>query len=400
MTLWIGCSYDNCDRPHRARGYCNGHLEQQRRGKPMTPLRTLPKFAWTYVVYWPDAVRPGVGVLKVGRCWSRSRLKGFLDRGARLVSNTGRTDETWEVWALRFLALEYAPAFTCAEEAEDLMWRGRGWTECFVVEESELYEAMDLVVYGYSYGNERGTNDPSAYRRPPFEDDQESEPHATPDSAIPDEISEEAPPVTKVTPGARVTARALWLMTDETGCRRIDVAGLARKIYPHDDPAAAQDAITLHILELEEQGALSTYADAGGEWVQFARPMSDLPGPAPAAFTRQDSTASGGESERARERARESVRAERARADRAWGILRDHQASTATAARPARPASIDAPPLGCPEHPNGSLFPCGPCGTARRQYDAFMDAQRYENKLADFEFWHGDEEVLNDDKPF
>ncbi len=367
----------------------------------MTPLRILPRYAWTYVVYWPDAIAPGIGVLKVGRAWSRSRLRGLVERGAQVISNTGNTDETWELWALRFLATEYEPAFASADEASDLMPKGHGWTECFVVREEDVYFAMDLAIYGYSYGNERGTNEPvrSASHAladlPPAPADEEEAPPHAPYQAVPDRPQrEEAPIVTKASPPARVTARALWLMTDAQNCRRIDLDELAAKIYPTDERAVARDAITLHILELEDAGVLSTYIADGGEWARFNGPFVDSETRADTGF---DSTRLGGEGERARERARERVRAERARAERAWGAVRDREA----AARPARPASIDAPPLGCPAHPHGSLFPCGPCGTARRTYDAFMDAQRYESKLADYEFWHGnDEEAAPDDEPF
>lgn len=33
------CLLDWCDNPKRTRGYCNGHYQQFRKGKPLTPLR-------------------------------------------------------------------------------------------------------------------------------------------------------------------------------------------------------------------------------------------------------------------------------------------------------------------------------------------------------------------------
>ena len=33
------CTFDGCEQPHEARGYCDGHYHQQWRGKPLTPLR-------------------------------------------------------------------------------------------------------------------------------------------------------------------------------------------------------------------------------------------------------------------------------------------------------------------------------------------------------------------------
>lgn len=33
------CSFPDCDKPHKARSYCNGHLRQMYAGVEMTPLR-------------------------------------------------------------------------------------------------------------------------------------------------------------------------------------------------------------------------------------------------------------------------------------------------------------------------------------------------------------------------
>lgn len=33
------CSVENCDKPSRTKSMCNGHYEQKRRGRPITPLR-------------------------------------------------------------------------------------------------------------------------------------------------------------------------------------------------------------------------------------------------------------------------------------------------------------------------------------------------------------------------
>lgn len=400
------CWFEGCGRPQRARGHCNGHLEQQRRGKPMTPLRMLPRFAWTYVVYWPDALGPGLGVLKIGRAWSRWRVKRMVDRGAWLVSNIGGTDESWERWALRLLALQYPRAFQSANQATDLIYRGHGWTECFAVAEDEVYEAMDVCIRGYSYGNDRGRNDPSDYlpcarstATPETESDRDDAlVHSDADSPDRQEVQHVHP----VNAEAMVTARALWLMTDPDGRLKIDVDALAAKVYPLDDPAAAADRVELHVILLEDAGFLTT----DGEWIHVLRP---LPDPAMAGFSASDSTPSGREREGARvreresermsaceSRARASVRAERERVLRDWERRREQQ-TRPSAPKPRRPASLDAPPLGCPDHPHGSLSPCGPCGTARRQYDAFIDEQVHAERLATWEFWHGTETTAEDE---
>jgi len=41
------CTFDGCARPHEARGYCNGHYLQQRRGKPLTTFRHYAKHGMT-----------------------------------------------------------------------------------------------------------------------------------------------------------------------------------------------------------------------------------------------------------------------------------------------------------------------------------------------------------------
>ncbi len=41
------CSEEECGRPHQARGYCHGHYQQLRQGRPITPLRYHCKSVWT-----------------------------------------------------------------------------------------------------------------------------------------------------------------------------------------------------------------------------------------------------------------------------------------------------------------------------------------------------------------
>ena len=62
---------------------------------------------------------------------------------------------------------------------------------------------------------------------------------------------------------------------------------------------------------------------------------------------------------------------------------------------PRRPLLIDAPPLGCPEHPDGTFPDCGPCGTARRRHDRWVQQERYTQQVTDWERANGD-----DDAPF
>lgn len=52
------CSFDGCGRPHKARGLCDGHWQQQHKGQGLRPLRsqTLEGRLW-------------VKVRKTGSCW-------------------------------------------------------------------------------------------------------------------------------------------------------------------------------------------------------------------------------------------------------------------------------------------------------------------------------------------
>lgn len=201
-------------------------------------------------------------------------------------------------------------------------------------------------------------------------------------------------------PDVQMTARALWMAVDADARLPIDLPALARALYPLDDPSDARDRIETHLLTLEEAGFLQTFALGASEWLELTHPLPDAPPKPPddsRGFSAENSPAMGGARarERAAERARERVRAERAARDREFADARAREAQPAPLP-PRRPASLDAPPLGCPDHPRGSFPNCGPCGTARRQYDLFIDTRRYEDKLADWEFWHGND----DDEPF
>ena len=52
---------------------------------------------------------------------------------------------------------------------------------------------------------------------------------------------------------------------------------------------------------------------------------------------------------------------------------------------PRRPLLLDAPPIGCPDHPNGRIEDCGPCGTFRRRHDRWVAQQRYTEQVERFE---------------
>ncbi|MCC4250770.1 hypothetical protein, partial [Microbacterium testaceum] len=90
----------------------------------------MPEFAMTYVVVWPDAAGPGVHVVKVGRAWKSHRVEMMTRSGGQVIILARGTDATWEREALAELSRWFPRAFRRAEDAEGLLFMGRGFTEC------------------------------------------------------------------------------------------------------------------------------------------------------------------------------------------------------------------------------------------------------------------------------
>lgn len=208
------------------------------------------------------------------------------------------------------------------------------------------------------------------------------------------------------------TALGLQMLVGPANVLQLHPQRIAHQLFPADDPQAAADRVVLHVLQLEEAGMVSTWAQDGSEWLAM-RQASHAPSPAFTAPATGPSFApephpparpfsSAGERERTREEARARARArtdaeEQARQDR-WARWEDDYTRQAPT-RPKRPLTMDAPPMGCPDHPHGSLQPCGPCGTQARRYREWMDREQYTEKLAMFEETT-DEEMPDDDEPF
>ena len=195
---------------------------------------------------------------------------------------------------------------------------------------------------------------------------------------------------------AKPTAIGLWLHTDGLGRRELVPELIAAAIYPGE---AATDLVIEHLLLLADSGFLTIYQQDGQEWIALRRPLkvdarlawSDAPEP-----PREDSrtfAAVGG----ARERAQERVRAESAERAGEWARWSGEQERTTRP--PARPLLMDAPPIGCPDHPHGAFENCGPCGTARRRHDRWVQEARHLEQMTKFEQAQDTEEVW-DDEPF
>lgn len=177
---------------------------------------------------------------------------------------------------------------------------------------------------------------------------------------------------------AKPTAMGLWLHTDVEGRRPLVPELIAAAIYPGRD---ATEQVVEHLLMLDESGFLTIYTSHGQEWIQLrhllrvdSRGMPASECPPPPQGSPWESVAVGGAGERARER----VLAESAGAAGRWDAWAGEQER---GREPVRPLLLDAPPIGCPEHPAGAFRDCGPCGTARRRHDKWVAQQRYEEQL-------------------
>ena len=120
-------------------------------------MSAMPEYAMTYVVYWPE-----VGVLKVGRAWRFHRVQMMTRSGGQIVVLARDTDKTWEAEALRTLRRWFPQAFSNEDQARGLLFMGRGWTECFEVDEHHLQLAVDLCFEGFARGNDQGVNEERA----------------------------------------------------------------------------------------------------------------------------------------------------------------------------------------------------------------------------------------------
>ncbi len=176
------------------------------------------------------------------------------------------------------------------------------------------------------------------------------------------------------------TALGLWLYTDATGGIELDAQRIADLIRPGTPPSVMEE----HILMLEESGFLVIFPDRGTWWISLVRPLSvDMrkvdPSTLAPSFRDRPRPAVAMERERegvsARERVEARVRGEDAR--RAWDWA-ERTAAREGPRREERPVLLDAPPLGCPEHPeNIASVNCRACGVARNIRDEWVARERH-----------------------
>jgi len=191
---------------------------------------------------------------------------------------------------------------------------------------------------------------------------------------------------------AKPTALGLWTLLDVDGRGPLSEWWIAQELYRDRPPLEAADLVMGHLVMLIDAGFMVTFRapdpESGQmrEWIQLLRVLKAdkrrAPSLAPPPPDARPWTSMAVERERARASARERVRFEDAARAEAWAAV---QVERAPVERPERPVLLDAPPIGCPKHPDGLVNgPCGPCGTARVQRIEWLTRRVYEDKLADY----------------
>ncbi|MCC2031816.1 hypothetical protein [Microbacterium allomyrinae] len=188
----------------------------------------------------------------------------------------------------------------------------------------------------------------------------------------------------------------------------LDATLIASILTPHlDAPTTGRDLLETHLLTLEELGFLTLRPGDQSWWIVLQPahvgppPLTAARPPEPA-WEAESSTAIEGERgrahtrESARRRAWEQVLDEERQAEERWAGW--DRREPGTPARPQRPLELQAPPLGCPDHPHGSLESCGPCGTQSDYRKWWITRERYGERLAMFKEQQPEEP--DDDKPF
>lgn len=152
---------------------------------------------------------------------------------------------------------------------------------------------------------------------------------------------------------ASMTLAGMRAMAEPATTMPLERVAIASALFPTDETMTAVDRLELHVLLLEDAGKVATKGAADGrEWIDLEPTSSPTFSPGVSESARESVGASG----RARERERPPL--------------------------PQRPWQLDAPPIGCVDHPNGSRWPCGACRTARLQHEKWWINARYQAELA------------------
>lgn len=196
---------------------------------------------------------------------------------------------------------------------------------------------------------------------------------------------------------ARVAGMMLWGMVDDMGKREVNARLFAGTMFPGNS-AVTPDMVETYLLELEESGFLTLYEARGTTWLALFDPLKS-PKPKPSDAPSPDDPEVSGSflpKERGRAsaeaRAREWIAHEDAERAHRWGEWEARQA--AMPVRPERPLILDAPTIGCPDHPHGYMEACGPCGTARERRALWLAQERYARQMR--QFYEGQDDASRD----
>lgn len=159
----------------------------------------------------------------------------------------------------------------------------------------------------------------------------------------------------------RWTAMGLTALADRDGRMVVSPSLIHAEVWG-EDPTVTPADVEEHLLLLDDAGVLHLYPDPTDphlSLLQLALPAREEHGspsrlPSPSAAAAQSSGLSSG-----KERASGCESA----SEGAGGCESERGAG-------AQPP-YDPPPIGCPQHPQGSFTPCGPCGTARARRDEY-----------------------------
>lgn len=198
---------------------------------------------------------------------------------------------------------------------------------------------------------------------------------------------------------AAQTLLGLQVLIGEMPRIPLDVEWIARQLLDGMPLSWATDRIERDVLVLEDAGHVVTWAQDGREWLALPRsgPAAHPPAPAPPSGPSAPPSPGPifnglGERERERERTRSQeqarerakVRAEAERLESAarWALEYSKPRSRKA---PQRPRLLDAPPRGCPDHPDGTFEECGPCGLAADKRKSWLANEKYMDELVLFE---------------
>ena len=214
------------------------------------------------------------------------------------------------------------------------------------------------------------------------------------------------PPLLRAQPLTQLTAMKLWMVVDDFGGMEADPLTVMVACFPGQ--RVPLETIEEQLHELDDTGFLTLYTAEGVDWFELTHPLdtqrptvTSRPRPG---VSRSIPEGSGkfmavggvgaGEREQApsgnawrtsepwasaRERVRREPVGEPVEDWRTWREEAEREVRP-----PVRPLLLDAPPIGCPEHPYGRFANCGPCGTARKQHDLWVAKRRHGIAMEDF----------------